>query len=781
MGRLPHSLTRFVLFLSLGALLAACGGGGGGGGGGGVQPPPATYSITGDVLSAITDGPVPDVRVSLSGATTATTTTDASGRYTFSGLANGSYTVSVSLANAAFSPESRAVTVSGSNVGGVGFLAIRAAPLVTNVTFLPKSMVSNQQYRTSLLVAAGNLVFSDSSEQPVKKRSLGGTEVTALAGRFGNPENVVMKGQSLYWVDGGVLNRTSFDGKTTVLDRGARESSTGVTADVVIDEAHAYWVNSVATLDCSPPCTFVIRKVPLDGSAPATLVTVKRPVVALAAQGNLLYWEEAFMEPVTPGCNCGSTIKSIAKVGGPVTVLVDGLLNGAGPPVPPGHIAGSWMPTGGLALTPDEIVFASAGNPYYVRAVPQSGGTVRTLVSVPSPAELARNSLRDISVAGSGVYWIDSGNKALNSVPLAGGAVTALASGLPLPSDLGVPVAMTVTGAHAYWTEPGNVVGCCLRLGTGSVKRIPLAGGTATTIASGLDRPGGVDVDAETVAWFEMWRLARRPNSSGEILTVASGIAADMPRIASDGTHVYVLDTDLIKRVPMAGGPVEKLAVARFGAYNDFSTVGQDIATDGRYVYWTIKEGAGAPVVQKVPVAGGAPVTLALEALVPKPQDCYWRIAVDARNVYWSAGSATLPVGCAVKKVPLEGGAITTIVDYPRLSDFTIDANTLFFGELGAYPGTIQRTPIDGGGISLVATSVVPWVMTNTTSEIIWLDPWEGAIRVFDKAAGTPVTGAVTIPFDLAMDPLRAAEALVVDSSGLYVTETATGTIYRIY
>jgi hypothetical protein len=30
------------------------------------------------------------------------------------------------------------------------------------------------------------------------------------------------------------------------------------------------------------------------------------------------------------------------------------------------------------------------------------------------------------------------------------------------------------------------------------------------------------------------------------------------------------------------------------------------------------------------------------------------------------------------------------------------------------------------------------------------------------------------------MDPLRAAEALVVDSSGLYVTETATGTIYRI-
>jgi hypothetical protein len=741
-----------------------------------------TYSITGDVLSAITEGPVPGVQVSLSGTATGSTTTDASGRYTFSGLANGSYTVGVSLTNAVFSPETRTVTVSGSSVAGIGFLAIRAAPLVTNVAFLPKALVSSQQYRVSLLLAAGNLVFSDSSEQPIKKRSLGGTEVTALAGRFGNPESVVIKGQYVYWVDGGALNRTSFDGKTTMVDRGGRDATTGVTADVVVDESHAYWVNSVATLDCSPPCTFVIRKVPLDGSAPVTLATVRRPVVALAAQGNLLYWEEAFMEPVTPGCDCGSAIKSVAKTGGPVTVLVDGLLNGAGPPVPPGHIAGSWMPTGGLAVTNSEIVFASAGNPYYVRAVSQSGGTVRTLVSVPSAVELARNSLRDLSVAGSSVYWIDSGNKALDTVPLAGGAVTSLASGLPLPSDLGIPVSMTVTGAHAYWTEPGNVVGCCLRLGTGSVKRIPLAGGSVTTIASGLDRPGGVDVDAETLVWFEMWRLARRPHASGETLTVASGIAADMPRLAADATHVYVLDTDQIKRVPIAGGPVEKLASTRLGAYGDFSTVGQDIATDGRYVYWTIKESIGAPIVQKVPVAGGAAVTLALEATTPRPQDCYWRIVVDARNVYWSAGSTTLPIGCAVKKVPIDGGAITTLIDYPQVTDFTIDASTLYFGEIGSYyPGTIQKTPIDGGGISLVATSVVPWVMTNTLGELIWLDPWEGGIRVFDKAPGTPVTGAVTVPFDLEMDPLRAAEALVVDSSGLYVTETATGTIYRIY
>src|SRR6202035_375277 len=53
----------------------------------------------------------------------ATTTANASGVYTFSGLANGSYTITPSLSGYAFSPVSVAVTVSGANVTAASFTA----------------------------------------------------------------------------------------------------------------------------------------------------------------------------------------------------------------------------------------------------------------------------------------------------------------------------------------------------------------------------------------------------------------------------------------------------------------------------------------------------------------------------------------------------------------------------------------------------------------------------------------------------------------------------------
>jgi hypothetical protein len=53
--------------------------------------------------------------VTLSGAATAATTTDPSGRYSFGGLANGSYTVTPSRAGYTFSPTSAPVTVSGAD------------------------------------------------------------------------------------------------------------------------------------------------------------------------------------------------------------------------------------------------------------------------------------------------------------------------------------------------------------------------------------------------------------------------------------------------------------------------------------------------------------------------------------------------------------------------------------------------------------------------------------------------------------------------------------------
>ena len=65
--------------------------------------------------------------LALSGTSSASTTADASGNFTFSGLINGSYTVTPSKSGYTFSPTQRTVTISGANVTGVSFTATAAA------------------------------------------------------------------------------------------------------------------------------------------------------------------------------------------------------------------------------------------------------------------------------------------------------------------------------------------------------------------------------------------------------------------------------------------------------------------------------------------------------------------------------------------------------------------------------------------------------------------------------------------------------------------------------
>jgi len=78
-----------------------------------------TYSISGAVSGDTASG----VTMTLSGAASATTTTASNGTYTFSGLANGSYTVTPSKSGYVFNPASRSVSISGGNQTGQDFTA----------------------------------------------------------------------------------------------------------------------------------------------------------------------------------------------------------------------------------------------------------------------------------------------------------------------------------------------------------------------------------------------------------------------------------------------------------------------------------------------------------------------------------------------------------------------------------------------------------------------------------------------------------------------------------
>lgn len=103
-----------IILLSV-MILSACGGGAGD------EDSGPIFSISGTVT--LNGKPLPGVTIALGGASSATTTTDANGNYTFTGLENWAYTVTPSLAGYTFSPSSIPILIIVASSTGNNFTA----------------------------------------------------------------------------------------------------------------------------------------------------------------------------------------------------------------------------------------------------------------------------------------------------------------------------------------------------------------------------------------------------------------------------------------------------------------------------------------------------------------------------------------------------------------------------------------------------------------------------------------------------------------------------------
>lgn len=128
-----------------------------------------TVSISGTISPASTGS---GATVVLSGAASATVTTDSSGHYKFSGLSNGAYSVTPSKEGAAFNPPNRDVTATSSDVTGVNFNASQSAATVSiSGTISPApaasgtkvTLVGAKASATTTADSLGNYSFSDLS------------------------------------------------------------------------------------------------------------------------------------------------------------------------------------------------------------------------------------------------------------------------------------------------------------------------------------------------------------------------------------------------------------------------------------------------------------------------------------------------------------------------------------------------------------------------------------------------------------------------------------------
>jgi hypothetical protein len=122
-------------------------------------PPPdkGSYAISGTITPAASAA---GSTLTLSGTATGTTKPDASGNYTFSGLANGSYTITPSQGGFVFSPSKEAVTVNGANVTGMDFGQASSQVWSIRGTITPVGSASNA---TVTLSGASNAIASADS------------------------------------------------------------------------------------------------------------------------------------------------------------------------------------------------------------------------------------------------------------------------------------------------------------------------------------------------------------------------------------------------------------------------------------------------------------------------------------------------------------------------------------------------------------------------------------------------------------------------------------------
>ena len=148
--------------------------------------------------------------------------------------------------------------------------------------------------------------------------------------------------------------------------------------------------------------------------------------------------------------------------------------------------------------------------------------------------------------------------------------------------------------------------------------------------------------DGAFVYWVEDPSSTVRKVSvnGGPIVTLATGSGpASIIRLTPD--YVYWLDHyDVVKRVSKNGGGVESVAGPVAGGLTDF-------VLDGAYVYLSEQDGG---VIGRVPLAGGAITTL-----VPSQPDQNRRLAIDATTLYWID---QLQIG----KVSIAGGPSHSVV-----------------------------------------------------------------------------------------------------------------------
>jgi len=258
----------------------------------------------------------------------------------------------------------------------------------------------------------------------------------------------------------------------------------------------------------------------------------------LTVDATSLYWSSG---------NTNSILK-MPKCGGPITTL-----------------ASAQLVPSGIAVDDAYAYWGAEGTLEGVMKVPLTGGT---------PTRLSFSRGLTFALDATNVYF--AGPASLAMVPKAGGETTVFEMNEPTND-------VTADSTHVYWTNQGQWTGT--KDVGGGVVRMPLGGGTISTVATNQDAPHGVVVGGVNVFWFNNSNprsVVMAPIGGGTPTTLQSGPAG---AIASDSSYVYWTTLPsgesqvTLVRMPLAGGEPTQIASLGQGSVDT-------LVADGTSVYW---------------------------------------------------------------------------------------------------------------------------------------------------------------------------------------------------
>lgn len=329
---------------------------------------------------------------------------------------------------------------------------------------------------------------------------------------------------------------------------------------------------------------------------------------------------------------------------------------GSDQPSPPG---GGPPSATGSTLPPPTSTGSGPGEP------PDAAPPIAT--TCPSAPIVGPSAPGLLATLPSSVAFLAVDCNSLYVAPYEVGVVTAvsLANGATTVLNTVAATTVAIDATRVYSVSPGGggepqgLVTACPKTG---------CGGGYTTIASGQTNVWGVAVDSENVYWTSQGppaAVSKAPVGGGAP-TVLVGPGSASWITVSGGQVLYSgfgngNGAALLMSVPVVGGTATTLFTP-----NPNNSVGA-IASDGTNAYFVTTDG----IVGKVPLAGGAAVTLAATGSFIDS------VAVDTTDVYWTSqyGIARVPVG---------GGAVSTIATaQSNPSGLVVDANNVYWSNMG--------------------------------------------------------------------------------------------------